>query len=102
MDLILLAFLLLGGKLNPLLAPVLLAAAAHLSVVISERFTVLWAGVVVTLSCLLLVPLWRGAEDTRFYLAAARSLLVSAFGSALPVHRAQRLNARDLEAPLRR
>jgi len=100
-DFILLAFLLLAGKLNPLLAPVLLAAAAHLSVVISERFTVLWAGVVVTLSCLLLVPLWRGEEDTRFYLAGAGSLLVSAFGSALLVHRAQRHNARNVEAAMR-
>lgn len=100
-DFILLAFLLLAGKLDPLLAAVLLAAAAYLSVTISEKFTVLWAGVVGTLGCLLLVPLWRREEDAKFLLAGAGLLLVSALGTAFLVRRAQRHNARNVEAAMR-
>jgi 2-polyprenyl-3-methyl-5-hydroxy-6-metoxy-1,4-benzoquinol methylase len=100
-DFILLAFLLLAGKMNPLLGPVLLAAAAHLSVVISERFTVLWAGGAGALSCMLLAGLWRGEGDTRFYLAGAGLLLVSTFGTALLVCRAQQHNARNVESAMR-
>jgi SAM-dependent methyltransferase len=100
-DLLLLAFLLLAGRLNPLLAPVLLAAAAHLSVVITERFTVLWAGAVGAMSCLLLLPLGRARGDTKFYLAGAGLLLVSAFGTAFLVRRAQRHNTGNVEAARR-
>jgi 2-polyprenyl-3-methyl-5-hydroxy-6-metoxy-1,4-benzoquinol methylase len=100
-DFILLTFLLVAGKLNPLLAAVLLAAAAHLSVVISEKFAVLGAAAIGTASCLLLVPLWLRDEDTKLYLAGAGLLLVSALGTAFLVRRAQRHNARNVEAAMR-
>jgi 2-polyprenyl-3-methyl-5-hydroxy-6-metoxy-1,4-benzoquinol methylase len=100
-DFILLAFLLLAGKLNPLLAAVLLAAAAHLFVVISKRFAFLGAAAIGALSCLLLVPLWRREGDITFLLAGAGLLLVSALVTAFLVHRAQRHNARNVEAAMR-
>jgi hypothetical protein len=62
--------LLLAGKLNPLLAAVLLAAAAHLSMTISEKLTVLWAGLAALWAACYWSRSGAGEEDTKFLLAS--------------------------------
>jgi hypothetical protein len=82
-DLALLAALLFSGKLSLLIGGVLLAGAAHLSIVIEERLPLGWAAAVAGSGCLLLLlpDLARGMGETRSALAAAGLLLVSALAT---------------------
>src|SRR5947207_580691 len=101
-DFALLAVLLLGGWSGLLLGGVLLAAAAHLSVVICEKYSLWWAGTITVMSWALIVFLaMRHRADVKLALAAAALVLISALGTALLVRRADIHNARNIEAAMR-
>jgi 2-polyprenyl-3-methyl-5-hydroxy-6-metoxy-1,4-benzoquinol methylase len=103
-DFILLAALLYSGKLIPMVAIALLAAAAHLSVVICDRRPLLWAGAVGAMSCMLLfLPLWRAKVEVvpGFLQAACAFIIVVVLTTAFLVERAQRQNDRNVEAAMK-
>jgi 2-polyprenyl-3-methyl-5-hydroxy-6-metoxy-1,4-benzoquinol methylase len=98
-DFVLFLALFLSGKMIPLLGAILVAASAHLSLVISEKVKLSWTTLVVISGALLLAIGWlRGNQTTRFFLAAVSLLLVSALATAFLVWRAQRHNAKNLES----
>ncbi len=100
-DFLLVAGLLLSGRLSPLVGAILLAAAAHLSILISEKALIQWTIIVTALSSLLLMILrLRGSETTSFFLAAGGLLVVSAGATAWLVWRAQRHNASNVQAAI--
>jgi len=100
-DFILLAVFLLAGLCGPLLGVALLAAAAHLSIIICENRPLAWA-VAVTVSgwLLLLFAGIRPVADLEFSLVASGLFLVSALGTGLLVSRAQDHNAKNTRAAL--
>lgn len=102
-DFILLAALLLSGRLGLFLGGVLLAAAAHVSVVIAEKYLFVWAGGVASLGSLMarLVFLRRGTGEARFFLAAAGLVVISALTTAFLVHRARQHNASNVRSAMR-
>jgi hypothetical protein len=100
-DFVLLAALLLATRFDLLLGAAMLAAAAHLSIVVCKKHPLRWAGVVFISGCLLvfLAAAERGAS-LRFSVLAAVLLLVSALGTATLVLRAEEHNAQNIRAAL--
>jgi len=98
-DFVLLAALLLGTRFDLVLGAVMLAAAAHLSIVACKRYPLRWAGVISTSGCLLvfLLAAERGASF-RFSVLAAVLLLVASLGTAWLVLRAEEHNAQNIRA----
>lgn len=100
-DFLLLAALLFLGSLDLLLAAVLLAAAAHLSIVIADKKPLAWAAAVTVLSCaLLLLAALQGGADPRAQLPAAGLVLIAALGTGALVARVQRHHASNIAAAL--
>jgi 2-polyprenyl-3-methyl-5-hydroxy-6-metoxy-1,4-benzoquinol methylase len=96
-DLVLLAALLVDGRLSPLLGAVLLSAAVFLSIVIVESMTVLWTLTVTISGSSLFIALWlRGYNTKEFFLSGLGLCLSTAWSSAFLVWRAQRQNARNI------
>jgi 2-polyprenyl-3-methyl-5-hydroxy-6-metoxy-1,4-benzoquinol methylase len=101
-DFILLAVFFLLRLGDPLFGVALLAAAAHLSIVICEGRPLKWAVVVIASGGLLLLSAGRRPiADLKFSLAAPGLLLVSALGTARLVSRAQKRNAKNVQAAQR-
>ena len=101
-DFLLLAVLLRFGRLDLVLAAALLAAAAHLSIVIVDEKPLGRAAAVTVLSCaLLLVAAQRRGADPRLTLAAVALVAVSALATGLLVARVQRHHASNIGVALR-
>jgi 2-polyprenyl-3-methyl-5-hydroxy-6-metoxy-1,4-benzoquinol methylase len=100
-DIALLAALLLATPIDLLLSAALLAAAAHLSVVVCEKQSFRWSAVTFISGTLLifLAGAQRGASP-KFSVLAAGMLLLSALGTAWLVHCAQAQNAHNIQAAL--
>jgi 2-polyprenyl-3-methyl-5-hydroxy-6-metoxy-1,4-benzoquinol methylase len=96
------AWMLLSGRMAPLLGAVLLSASAYFSIVMSEQAAFLWAGVVTTFNSLLLIALWQlGRLGTESFVAAIALQVVTALATAFLVYRAQRRNARNVQTAMR-
>jgi 2-polyprenyl-3-methyl-5-hydroxy-6-metoxy-1,4-benzoquinol methylase len=96
-DFILLATLLLTGSLGPLVGAMLLAAAACLSILITENNIFPWTFAVTISGFFLLMAAPLSVRETgEFLLAGAVLFLSAAWSSALLVYRAQRQNARNV------
>lgn len=101
-DLILLVVFLLVAQFNLLLGVAMVAAAAHLSIVICKRHTFRWAAVVSSLGGLLILfaASVRGANP-RFSAMGLGLLLLSSLGTASLVHRAQGRNNENTATAMR-
>jgi 2-polyprenyl-3-methyl-5-hydroxy-6-metoxy-1,4-benzoquinol methylase len=101
-DLALLSTLFLALHINLLVGVALVAAAAHLSIVICEKYIWEWVGVVFIGGCALIVwaGLWQAAL-AGMLLACLGLLFISAMGTAFLVHRAQCQNAKNIAAAIR-
>ncbi|HEX3094594.1 MAG TPA: class I SAM-dependent methyltransferase [Candidatus Angelobacter sp.] len=98
----LLAALLLIVRLDLLLATLLLAAAAHLAIAVTDRAALSWVGVVSGVDLLLVVvAAWRQHVDTTYAAASAALLLVASLATAYLVHRADARNAENVKASIR-
>jgi SAM-dependent methyltransferase len=102
-DFLLLAGLLLLGNLGVEVGALLLAAAAHLALVISEQHPLRPAITIAGMGCLLLLLscLQQGVVARRSLLALLALFLVVVAATSLPVARAQRHNARNVAAATR-
>src|SRR5579859_3198934 len=100
-DIALLAALLFAVRLDLLLATLLLAAAAHLAIVVADAPASSWAGTVSGVGLLLvLFAAWRQNVGTAFAAALACLLLVAALATAYLVHRAEKHNAENVKASI--
>ena len=100
-DFALLTTLLLATKCPLLLATALLAASAHLSIVICRKRCFLWAAMVaISASVLLLVGGRKQEQDVNAILAAVALVLVSALATAWLAQRAQKHNAKNAIAAI--
>jgi 2-polyprenyl-3-methyl-5-hydroxy-6-metoxy-1,4-benzoquinol methylase len=100
-DLTLVAVLLFAGQLNLLAATVIVAAAAHLSVVVARQSPMRWAIFNSSFGCFILVGgFWRRYYDPKFLVAACGLVVASSLGTALLVRRAQRQHTRNMRAAL--
>jgi 2-polyprenyl-3-methyl-5-hydroxy-6-metoxy-1,4-benzoquinol methylase len=100
-DFLLLAALLLATGCDLLLGAAMLAAAAHLSIVTCEKHPLQWAGAIFISGALLIfvAAIGRGAS-LKVSVLASGLLLVSLWGSAWLVDRAQEHNAQNIRAAL--
>jgi 2-polyprenyl-3-methyl-5-hydroxy-6-metoxy-1,4-benzoquinol methylase len=100
-DFTLLTALLLATRLDLLLGAVMLAAAAHLSIVVCDKHPFRWSGVTFISGALLifLAGAQRGAS-LKFSVLAAGKLLISAIATAWLVHRAQAHNALNIRTAM--
>ena len=100
-DLTLLAALLLSHACHPLVGVVLMAAAAHLSIVVSERSPFPWAAAVVVMAwlTLLFASLHLGLSRS-FLLSACAIVLASAATTAGLARRAQLHHLKNTQAAL--
>ncbi|HEY2114537.1 MAG TPA: class I SAM-dependent methyltransferase, partial [Candidatus Angelobacter sp.] len=97
----LLAALLLIVRINPLLATLLLAAAAHLAITVADRAALYWAGLVGGVGLMLVVVApWQQHVDTTFAIALACVLLVALLATAYLVHRADARNGENVKASI--
>ncbi len=100
-DFILLAVLLLVRQCDLLLGAVLLAAAAHLSIVVCNDRSFQWAAAAsISGGLLLLAAGMRLGAEEEFLAAASGLVLVSAFGTTLLVSHAQEQNENNVRAAL--
>jgi 2-polyprenyl-3-methyl-5-hydroxy-6-metoxy-1,4-benzoquinol methylase len=101
-DFVVIAALLLTGQCGLLLASALLAAAAHLSIVICEKAPFQWTAIPVVSGWLLIaISLIRQSAEVQLAVAGGCLLLISAFSTAWLVHRAQKQNAENTNAAMR-
>lgn len=101
-DFILLAALLAAGQGNLVLGAFLLAAAAHLSIVICEDHTFQWAAAMSFCALFLLLAAGvRRAAGAEFLGAASGLLLASALGTAWLVSCAQQQNIKNVQVAMR-
>jgi SAM-dependent methyltransferase len=102
-DFTLLAALLLSGNLDVTVGALLLAAAAHLALVISEQHPLRPAMAIAGMGCLLLLLscLQQGVVARRSLLALLALFLVVVAATSLLVARTQRHNARNVATALR-
>src|SRR5205823_8524441 len=100
-DLALIAVLLLAVHLDLALGIILLAAAAHLSIVISDKTAFPWAGIVVA-SVLLFVAyfLWYHKTGLQPPMLPILVLAVAAFDTAWLVQRAQAQHKKNVDAAM--
>jgi len=100
-DFALLAILLLATKCPLLLATALLAASAHLSIVICRKHCFPWAAVVfISASVLLLVDGRRQGADARAIVTAVALVLASSLATAWLAQRVQKHNAKNIAAAI--
>ena len=100
-DIALLAALLFVVRMDLLLATLLLAAAAHLAIVVADRPAVYWVGSVSGVSVLLtFLAAWRQNASMVFAVALAGLLLVASLATAYLVHRAEKRNAENVKASI--
>ena len=100
-DLVLLAALLLATPLDPLLCAAMLAAAAHLSIVVCDKYPFLWSCLTFISGVLLIVlAATQRSVKLNFSALAACLLFISALATAWLVHRAQAHNAHNLSAAM--
>jgi len=96
-----LAALLLATRFDLLLGAALLAAAAHLSIVVCEKNPFRWAAIIsISGGLLLFLAASQRGASLKFSLLTAGLLLVSALGTACLVHRAHRHNAQNIRAAI--
>jgi 2-polyprenyl-3-methyl-5-hydroxy-6-metoxy-1,4-benzoquinol methylase len=101
-DIALLAALLFVFRVDMLLTTLLLAAAAHLAIVVSDRAEVYWASLVSIMSMLLiLLSAWQRGRGPLSALAFTGLLLVTSLATACLVHRADRRNTENVNASIR-
>lgn len=101
-DVLLVAALVLAGRLKAPFSVVLVAASAYFAVVISKRFPVLWGLFAGALGCsLVALGVWRAHQHPALFPIAAGIVLSSALGTALLIGRAQRHNARNVSGAMR-
>jgi 2-polyprenyl-3-methyl-5-hydroxy-6-metoxy-1,4-benzoquinol methylase len=100
-EMALLAALLLIARLDLLLATLLVAAAAHLAIVVSDRIGVGWVSLVSGAGLLVvLLASWRQNVGLFFALALAGLLLAASLATAYLVHRAEDRNAKNVKASI--
>lgn len=100
-DFALLATLLLTTKCPLLLATVLLAASAHLCIVICQKHCFPWAALVaISATVLLLVDARKQAADARAVVTLVALVLASALATAWLARRAQNHNAKNIAAAI--
>ena len=100
-DLALVAVLLFAGKLNLLAATVIVAASAHLSVVVARRSPIRSGIFNTSFGCFVLAGgFWRKSYDPKFLLAACGMVVASSLATAFLVRRAQKQNVRNVSAAL--
>jgi 2-polyprenyl-3-methyl-5-hydroxy-6-metoxy-1,4-benzoquinol methylase len=100
-DFVLLAGGLLGTNLDILLGTTLLAAAAHLSVVISEKHSWRWPAVAILSGWMVVaVSAVQRRSDINTLLACAGLLLVSVGGTVWLVRRAREQSAKNVSAAM--
>jgi 2-polyprenyl-3-methyl-5-hydroxy-6-metoxy-1,4-benzoquinol methylase len=101
-DIALLAALLFIVHIDLLLATLLLAAAAHLAIVVADKPAPYWitlvSGISVFLVCL---TAWRQNMGLFFALALSGLLLVASLATAYLVHHAEKRNAENIKASIR-
>jgi len=101
-DLAMCAVLLFAGKLSLLVAAAVVAAFAHLSVVIAKRSPILWGIFNSSFGCFVLLGgQLRNGYDTWFLAAGGVLVVASAMATAALVRRAQRQNARNASEAMR-
>jgi len=99
---VLLATLLIIVRLDLLLATLLLAAATHLAITVSDSAALYWPGAVSSVGLLLILfAAWRQHLDTTFAAASACVLLVASLATAYLVHRVDMRNAENVKASMR-
>jgi 2-polyprenyl-3-methyl-5-hydroxy-6-metoxy-1,4-benzoquinol methylase len=100
-DIALLAVLLLTVRLDLLLATLLVAGAAHLAIVLSDRAEVYWVSLVSIMSMLLVfLAAWFQNASLFFALALIGLLLVASLATAYLVHRAEERNTENVKASI--
>jgi 2-polyprenyl-3-methyl-5-hydroxy-6-metoxy-1,4-benzoquinol methylase len=101
-DIALLSALIFVFRLNMLLATLLVAAAAHLAIVLSDKIEISWVSLVSIVSVLLvLLSAWQREVGALSDLALISLLLVTSLATAYLVHRADRRNAENIDASIR-
>jgi 2-polyprenyl-3-methyl-5-hydroxy-6-metoxy-1,4-benzoquinol methylase len=101
-DIALLAALIFTVRIDLLLAVLMLAAAAHLAIVVADRPALYWVGLVSGVSVLLvLLAAWRQSVSVVFAVALTGLLLVAALATAYLVHRAEKRNGENVKASIR-
>ena len=100
-DIALLAALLFFARVDLLLATLLLAAAAHLAIVVADSASLYWVSLVSGVSLLLILfAAWRQNVGTTFAAALICLLLVASVATAYLVHRAEKRNAENVKASI--
>ena len=101
-DIALLSVLIFVFRLNMLLATLLVAAAAHLAIVLSDKIEIYWVSLVSIVSVLLvLLSAWQREAGALSDLALISLLLITSLATAYLVHRADRRNAENIDASIR-
>ncbi len=101
-DFLLLAVLLLAVQLDLLIAAALLAAAAHLSILVCEKNLFGWASAVATADgVLILIADWRRGFDLKVSLMAFVLVLLSELATVWLVRRAQSHHRMNAETAMR-
>jgi 2-polyprenyl-3-methyl-5-hydroxy-6-metoxy-1,4-benzoquinol methylase len=101
-DIALLAALLFVFHLDTLLTTLLLAAAAHLALVLADRAGAYWVTLVSSVSIILiLLAAWQRETRMLFDIAVIGLLLVTSLATAYLVHRADRRNTENVNASMR-
>jgi 2-polyprenyl-3-methyl-5-hydroxy-6-metoxy-1,4-benzoquinol methylase len=101
-DLALISTLLLALHINLFVGVALVVAAAHLSIVICEKYIWAWAGAAFICGSTLIF--WAGLRPAALagvQLACLGLLFISAMGTAFLVHRAQHQNEKNIAAAMR-